>query len=50
MTRVARRKLAEFPKAEVITSAFATWEPGERAAFDMVFAATSWHWLDSEAH
>jgi SAM-dependent methyltransferase len=46
LARVARRRLAEFPGVEVITSAFETWEPGGKTTFDMVLAATSWHWLD----
>jgi SAM-dependent methyltransferase len=45
LARVARRNLAPFPLVEVISSAFEAWEP-QGAAFRMVFAATSWHWLD----
>jgi len=42
---VARRNLDPFPRVEVVTSAFESWQPPE-SLFDMVFAATSWHWLD----
>jgi SAM-dependent methyltransferase len=42
----ARRNLAEFPNVDVVRADFETWEPPERAAFDLVFAATAWHWLD----
>src|SRR5262249_28977835 len=45
LAAVARRNLAAFPNVEVIVSAFETWEP-HGALFDVVFAATSWHWLD----
>ncbi len=45
LAAVARRKLAQFPHVEVVTSAFETWEP-RGAKFDAIFAATSWHWLD----
>ena len=45
LARVARRNLAPFPQVEVISSAFEAWEP-QGAVFRMVFAATSWHWLD----
>jgi SAM-dependent methyltransferase len=45
LAEVARRNLAEFPQVHVVTDAFEIWEPNGRT-FDMVFAATSWHWLD----
>lgn len=46
LAATARRDLAEFPRVEVIHSAFETWQsrPGDR--FELVFAATAWHWLD----
>jgi SAM-dependent methyltransferase len=42
---VARRKLASFPAVDVVNSAFEEW-PLPRAPFDVVFAATSFHWID----
>jgi SAM-dependent methyltransferase len=45
LASVARRNLAQFPNVEVATYAFEDWEPS-RIAFSMVFAASSWHWLD----
>lgn len=47
LAAVARRNLAKFSRVEVITAAFESWKSRE-AIFDMVFAATSWHWLDPE--
>jgi SAM-dependent methyltransferase len=47
LAAVARRNLESFPRIEVITSDFESWEPRE-SRFDMVFAASSWHWLDPE--
>jgi SAM-dependent methyltransferase len=47
LAAVARRNLASFPRVEVLTSAFESWEPRD-SLFDMVFAATSWHWLDPD--
>jgi SAM-dependent methyltransferase len=47
LATVARRNLESFPRVEVITSAFESWEPRD-SLFDLVFAATSWHWLDPE--
>jgi SAM-dependent methyltransferase len=42
---VARRNLAGFPRAEVVVSAFEEW-PLPDEPFDLVVAATSFHWLD----
>jgi SAM-dependent methyltransferase len=47
LAAVARRNLEPFPRVEVITSAFESWEP-RASVFDMVFASSSWHWLDPE--
>jgi SAM-dependent methyltransferase len=44
---VARRNLMQFPRVEVVTSSFESWEPRE-SRFDLVFAASSWHWLDPD--
>ena len=42
----ARRNLAGLP-VEVHVEPFETWE-SEPEAFDLVYAATAWHWLDPE--
>jgi SAM-dependent methyltransferase len=47
LAAVARRNLVQFPRVEVVTSPFESWEPHE-SRFDLVFAASSWHWLDPE--
>jgi len=45
MAAVAERKLAGFPSVRVVVSAFEDWQlPAE--PFDVVFAATAFHWLD----
>jgi SAM-dependent methyltransferase len=45
LARIARGKLTQFPLVLVVTAPFEEWEPdGEQ--FDIVFAATAWHWLD----
>jgi SAM-dependent methyltransferase len=41
-----RRNLAAFGNVEVIHAAFETWRSPDAAAFDLVFAATAWHWID----
>ena len=43
----ARRNLATFPDVSVITGAFEEWEP-PGAAYDLVYAATAWAWIDPE--
>jgi SAM-dependent methyltransferase len=40
----ARRNLAGFP-VEVQVAPFETWE-GAPESFDLVYAATAWHWID----
>jgi cyclopropane fatty-acyl-phospholipid synthase-like methyltransferase len=40
----ARRSLAGLP-VEIHVAPFEEWE-GERASFDLVYAATAWHWVD----
>jgi SAM-dependent methyltransferase len=41
-----RRNLAEFPGVDIAEGAFETWRPPHQAAFDLVFGATAWHWID----
>jgi SAM-dependent methyltransferase len=41
----ARRKLARFPRVEIVHAAFEDWEPDE-ADFDAVVAFTAWHWIE----
>jgi len=60
LAAVSRRNLAVFPQVSVINASYDEWPPpGGRAigqasgqtqtvdpTFDLVFAATAWHWLD----
>lgn len=46
LASAARQNLADFPEVEVIESAFETFGPPGGDPFDLVFAATAWHWLD----
>jgi SAM-dependent methyltransferase len=43
----ARRKLAPFPRVEIVTSSFERWDPGGEV-FDAVVAFNSFHWIDPE--
>jgi SAM-dependent methyltransferase len=45
---IARRRLAAFPRVEIVNAAFETWEPA-RAEFDAVVAFTAFHWIDPDA-
>jgi SAM-dependent methyltransferase len=45
LAKVAQRVLAGLGDVEVVTAPFERW-PGGDGAFDLVFAATSFHWLD----
>jgi SAM-dependent methyltransferase len=45
LASIARSKLAQFPLVRIVTAPFEVWHPGNER-FDMVFAATAWHWLD----
>ena len=46
LAAVRRRNLAGFPEVEVVQSTFEDIDPSEHEPFDLVFAATAWHWLD----
>ncbi len=45
LAAVARMNLAVFPEVHVVTAPFEQWEPSG-SSFDLVLAATSWHWID----
>jgi SAM-dependent methyltransferase len=47
LAAVARRRLASFPRAEVLTTSFESWEP-RGASFDAVVAVSSLHWIDPQ--
>jgi SAM-dependent methyltransferase len=42
----ARRNLAAFPAVSVETAPFETWRPDAPHTFELVYAATAWHWVD----
>jgi CTP:molybdopterin cytidylyltransferase MocA/SAM-dependent methyltransferase len=47
LAAIARRRLAGFPAAEVVTSAFEDWHP-QGPKFDAVVAVSSLHWIDPD--
>ena len=42
----ARRNLAGFDGVQVVQGAFEFWQPPAGMSYDLVFAATAWHWID----
>ena len=46
LVAVARRNLAQFPAVEIIQGEFETSPAVLGDRFDLVFAATAWHWID----
>jgi SAM-dependent methyltransferase len=47
LAAVARRNLARFPAVEVVTAPFEDW-PLPEEPFDLVLAATAFHWIDPD--
>ena len=47
LASVARRNLAEYPRAQIINTSFETWEPSAQR-FDAIVAFTAFHWIDPE--
>lgn len=45
LAEFSRRKLAGYPRVEVLTGAFEDW-PEEESAFDLAISAEAFHWLD----
>jgi SAM-dependent methyltransferase len=48
LARAARRNLAAFADVSIIEARFEDWRPPDGVQFDLVFAATAWHWVDPE--
>ncbi len=46
LAAAARRNLAAFPGVDIVAGRFEDWPNPAGARFDLVFAATAWHWLD----
>jgi SAM-dependent methyltransferase len=45
MAAVARRKLGDYPNAQVVLGKFEEWDPRDRQ-YDLIFASSSWHWIE----
>jgi SAM-dependent methyltransferase len=46
LAHVARTNLAPYPLVTVYQDSFETWQSPAASRYDLVFAATAWHWLD----
>ena len=44
----ARRNLAAFADVDIVHGSFDSWEPPAWGSFDVVAAASCWHWMDPE--
>jgi SAM-dependent methyltransferase len=47
MVRAAAESLAEFSNVELVQAIFEAW-PANRARFELIIAAQSWHWVSPE--
>jgi SAM-dependent methyltransferase len=45
LAATAAERLAGYPEIAIVVSRFEDWQPSVDAAYDAVFAATSWHWV-----
>jgi len=46
LAAVAKANLAPYPLVTIEQGAFESWPNPHEAEYDLVFAATAWHWLD----
>jgi len=46
MAELARERLGAHANVRIVTADFETWQPETPEPFDLVLAASSWHWLD----
>jgi SAM-dependent methyltransferase len=46
LAAAARRNLMPYERVQVIDTPFETWRPAGDERFDLVYAATAWHWID----
>jgi SAM-dependent methyltransferase len=46
LAAVAAANLAEFAGVRILPQALEDWRPAAEERFDLVFAATAWHWID----
>ena len=46
LAAAARAALAPFPAVDVIEADFESWQPPRGGSFDLIYAATAWHWID----
>ncbi len=48
LAAAARQNLAAFPDVTVATGSFEEWRPDDPHSFELVYAATAWHWVDPQ--
>lgn len=47
LAAAARQNLAAFDNVDIVEASFEDWD-ARSASYDMVFAATAWHWIDPD--
>jgi SAM-dependent methyltransferase len=48
LARAARANLAGYDRVRVLELPWEAWRPNPGERFDLVYAATAWHWIDPE--
>lgn len=48
LAAAARLNLARYPNVSIVTGSFDDWEPPAWDAFDLVMAASCWHWMEAQ--
>lgn len=46
LAHAAARNLARFDQVRIVPQSFEDWQPADAERFDLVYAATAWHWID----
>jgi SAM-dependent methyltransferase len=46
LAAAARQNLAGYDDVDIVTGKFESWQPPAGRRFDLVYAATAWHWVD----
>lgn len=46
LATIARRSLSGYPLVQIVSQALEDWQPSAYEPFDLIFAATAWHWIN----
>jgi SAM-dependent methyltransferase len=48
LAAAAKQNLKDYPEVDVVQGAFETYSAASSETYDLIFAATSWHWIDPD--